>query len=254
MASKTQENSVKAILQICAESDCKLATTGGLARRLGISDGTASKLIRSLGEAGLVEFAPYGGARLSGRGRRMALKVVRRHRLIELFLATVLEMDWHEVHAEAERLEHAVSDALAERIDKFLGHPKADPHGDPIPRSDGTLPRLAMLPLDQCETGMRFAVARVLDQSSQVLKYLSNVGLRVDARGRVVRKSTAAGIVSIELGGELLSISQAVAARILVASPSAKQAAKKNGRAGSLSRARRLTAPARDRHGKAGKL
>jgi DtxR family Mn-dependent transcriptional regulator len=134
-ASETQENSVKAILELAAASKRRVATTGRLARRLGISDGTASKLIRSLAEAGLVEFAPYGGARLTERGEALARRVLSRHRLVAAFLTSVLDLEPHEAHDEAERLEHAVSDALAARMESVLASGRTAPRSKVTARS-----------------------------------------------------------------------------------------------------------------------
>jgi DtxR family Mn-dependent transcriptional regulator len=137
MASETQENAVKAILELAAESKRQVATTGRLARRLGVSPGTASKLVRTLADAGLVEFAPYGGARLSERGEQLGREVVRRHRLVAQFLVTVLDIEPREAREEAERLEHAISDSLAARIEKVLAQAQAAPRGKPA----GVTPR-----------------------------------------------------------------------------------------------------------------
>ena len=110
---------------------------GTLSSALGVAPGTVTAMMKALGESGLVNYAPYTGVRLTESGRSLATHVLRRHRLIELFLVEIMDLDWSEVHAEAELLEHAVSDRLIERMDEMLGFPSADPHGDPIPTSDG---------------------------------------------------------------------------------------------------------------------
>jgi DtxR family Mn-dependent transcriptional regulator len=217
MAKRTVEDYVKAILLIAADSDRAVASTGQLAKWLNVTDGTASKMVRVLSEAGLVAFTPYEGAQLTEEGRRLATRVLRNHRLMELFLSSVLDMDWHEIHEEAESLEHAVSDRLIERIDAFLGRPEIDPHGDPIPRSDGTLPRISGVALVGCTAGSPFVVRRVLDQSPQVLNFLATVGLGLGQSGRVVKNSPVAGIVSIALDGKVISLSRALASKLLVA-------------------------------------
>ena len=141
MSKKLIEDYVKAIYQICAASESARANTGVLARKIGVSDGTASTMIRNLADAGLVAYTSYEGAQLTETGRLLAMRVVRRHRLIVSLFSTVLKMDSNEVNHEAELLEHAVSEKLADRIDNFLGQPIADPHGNPIPRRDGSLPQ-----------------------------------------------------------------------------------------------------------------
>ena len=139
MASLTIENYVKAIYQIAAGQQAHTASTGKLAEALDVSPGTVTSMLKTLSESGLAEYIPYEGARLTEAGCTLALRVLRRHRLIELFLARTLKMTWDEVHEEAENMEHAVSDLLIDRIDAFLGYPATDPHGDPIPKADGTV-------------------------------------------------------------------------------------------------------------------
>src|SRR5262249_61195367 len=124
---------------------------------------------------------PYEGARLADAGRRLALKVIRRHRLLELFLARTLEMAWDEVHEEAEHMEHAASERLVDRIDAYLGYPAVDPHGDPIPRADLSLAEPEGLPLARCQPGQQFRVVRVMDQDPGFLRYLSECGLELNS-------------------------------------------------------------------------
>jgi DtxR family Mn-dependent transcriptional regulator len=150
----------------------------------------------------------------------LALRMIRRHRLIELFLLRTLDMSWDEVHDEAEHMEHAVSDLLVDRIDAFLGHPEVDPHGDPIPRGDGPVleppvetPARA---LAECAAGTRFRLARVLDQSSEFLRYLTESGLALGATGRVERNPDGAGLMRIRLGDQVLSLALEAAIKLLV--------------------------------------
>src|SRR6187200_2807556 len=138
LPSQTVENYLKTIyLAQVADSDA-LVPMGQLASALGVVPGTATTMVKTLAESGLVRYEPYMGVRLTRAGEKLATLVLRRHRLIELFLVKVLGMSWAEVHDEAERLEHAVSERLIDRIDEMLGRPQVDPHGDPIPTSDGT--------------------------------------------------------------------------------------------------------------------
>src|SRR5437879_8154927 len=122
-------------------------------------------MLKTLSESGLAEYIPYEGARLTDAGRTLALRVLRRHRLIELFLVRTLHLSWDEVHEEAENMEHAVSDLLIDRIDEFLGHPATDPHGDPIPKADGTVARSTVRCLSDLQRGTRFRVVPVIDQA-----------------------------------------------------------------------------------------
>ena len=137
MPSLTVENYVKTIYQIATAQDGRPATTGQIAAALGVSPGTVTSMLKTLDAARLATHRPYEGVALTRAGRVLALRMIRRHRLIELFLLQTLDMSWDEVHDEAEHMEHAVSDLLVDRIDAFLGHPDVDPHGDPIPRADG---------------------------------------------------------------------------------------------------------------------
>src|SRR6185436_274808 len=139
LPSSTVENYLKAIYQgqSSLARDQRLVPMGHVAAALGVTPGTATTMVKALAESGLVEYEPYGGVRLSAAGEKLATLVLRRHRLIELFLVQVMGMSWADVHDEAENLEHAVSDRLIDRIDEMLGHPSVDPHGDPIPGPEG---------------------------------------------------------------------------------------------------------------------
>jgi DtxR family Mn-dependent transcriptional regulator len=152
--SLTVENYLKAIYLISSRRvEADAVATGELAQALAVSPGTVTGMLKTLSEADLATYTPYEGARLTSSGRRLALKVLRRHRLLELFLAKTLRMTWDEVHEEAEHMEHAASDRLIDRIDNFLGNPAVDPHGDPIPRPDGSLTEPSGTPLAQLERG-----------------------------------------------------------------------------------------------------
>src|SRR3954468_18076381 len=141
LPSQTVENYLKAIFQAQTALEGRDARVpmGQLASALGITPGTATTMVKALAESGLVRYEPYAGVRLSAAGEKLAGLVLRRHRLIELFLVKVMGMSWAEVHEDAEHLEHAVSDRLIERIDEMLGRPTHDPHGDPIPTAEGRL-------------------------------------------------------------------------------------------------------------------
>src|SRR5215471_9542710 len=133
MPSSTVENYLKQIYLEQQSAQGELVSMGRLASVMNVVPGTATSMVKALADSGLVEYEPRSGARLTRGGQQLALHVLRRHRLVELFLVKVLGLDWSEVHEEAEELEHAISDKVLERIDQFLGHPSADPHGDPIP-------------------------------------------------------------------------------------------------------------------------
>jgi len=215
LPSLTVENYVKTIYQICLAGDGQ-AATGQLAQALGVSPGTVTSMLKTLGESNLVTYTPYEGVRLTQAGEALALRIVRRHRLIELFLVRTLDLTWDEVHEEAENMEHAVSDRLVDRMDAFLGHPVADPHGDPIPRSDGSYETPASRSLAECNVGEEFLLARVIDQSPEFLRFLSSSGLPLGAEGRVVANGSEAGIVTVKVAGKQTTLGRAAADKIRV--------------------------------------
>lgn len=216
MASLTVENYVKTIFKICQENGSRLATTGRLATALGVSPGTVTSMLKSLSDSGLASYTPYEGAQLTESGNDLARGILRRHRLIESFLAKVLEMGWEEVHEDAEQLEHAVSDRLIDRIDAFLGYPEFDPHGDPIPRPGGRIPQRDVHPLVDCPTGSCFELAQVIDQSADFLRFLQSVGFSLGCRGQVVANNPEAGIVTVQLNDDEIPLSIEAAQKLLV--------------------------------------
>lgn len=219
MASLTIENYVKSIYQICARHDGRPAATGQLATALNVSPGTVTSMLKTLSDTGLVQYTPYEGVRLTDSGRKLALRVLRRHRLIELFLVETLKLSWDEVHEEAENMEHAVSDLLVDRIDEYLGYPESDPHGDPIPKADGTVHTPSGRSLGEWPHNERFRLVRVIDQSPQFLRYLSDAGLPLGAEGRVTENNPDAGTVTIDVDGRRVTLSQEVAGRLRVDAP-----------------------------------
>lgn len=216
MPSLTIENYVKAIYQIGAAQEGRAAATGQIAAALNVSPGTVTSMLKTLQDSGLVAYTPYEGVQLSEQGRLLALRVLRRHRLIELFLTTTLDLSWDEVHDEAENLEHAVSDRLIDRIDAYLGHPEVDPHGDPIPTADGTMRAAPRHALTDWAIGAPFRLVRVLDQDPEFLRYLSETGLKLGARGKVTANRREAGIVQIEIAGVETALGREAAEKILV--------------------------------------
>jgi DtxR family Mn-dependent transcriptional regulator len=175
-------------------------STKMLAERIGVSASTASESIRKLADQGLVDHAKYGAVTLTERGRRAAISVVRRHRLLETYLVNELGYSWDEVHDEAEVLEHAVSDLMMERIDAKLGFPQRDPHGDPIPGLDGQVPTPPAQQLAVCTDGDHGAVARISDADPEMLRYFDDVGIALDSHLTVLARRDFAGTVSVSVG------------------------------------------------------
>ena len=177
-------------------------STKMLAEKIGVSASTASESIRKLAEQGLVDHEKYGAVTLTDEGRRAALAMVRRHRLLETYLVRELGYSWDEVHDEAEVLEHAVSEALMDRIDAKLGFPQRDPHGDPIPARDGQVPTPPARQLWDCRDGEAGTVARISDADPEMLRYFDGVGISLDARIQVLTRREFAGMISVSLAAQ----------------------------------------------------
>ena len=174
-------------------------STKMLAERLGVSASTASESVRKLADQGLVHHEKYGAVTLTELGRKSALAMVRRHRLMETFLVRELGYGWDEVHDEAEILEHAVSDRMLDRIDAKLGYPTRDPHGDPIPAADGRVPTPTARQLSECQDGDAGTVARISDADPEMLRYFDHVGISLDSRLRVLARRDFAGMISVAI-------------------------------------------------------
>lgn len=205
---------VKAIWEVAGSG---AASTKDVAERLAISAASVTNMFGRLQEMGLVEYERYRGAALTGRGRTEALRLVRRHRLIETFLLEHLGYSWRDVHAEAERLEHTVSDEFTERLAEFLGHPGHDPHGDPIPSADGTLEPDDSFPLSDAQAQRRVRIHKVRDDDDSVLEYLGDRGL-IPGRVLTVKEvRTLDGVVTVEdEDGETHSFGAPVARQVFV--------------------------------------
>lgn len=216
MPSLTVENYVKAIFKVSGGRSDRRAATGQLATELSVSPGTVTSMLKTLSENGLATYTPYEGVRLSEEGRDLALRILRRHRLIELFLSRTLGLAWDEVHDDAERMEHVASDLLIQRIDEHLGHPTVDPHGDPIPAADGSFIIEPAHPLAECPPGCHFRLARVTDQRPDFLRYLREAGLSLAAEGRVVENQSEVGVVVVEVDGQQATLGQEAANKLLV--------------------------------------
>ena len=205
LPSSTVENYLKAIYKAEAARDpgldrgerSVLVPMGQLAHALGVVPGTATTMVRALADSGMVNYEPYAGVRLTPAGRKLAALVLRRHRLMELFLVRVLDMSWAEVHEEAERLEHAASDRLIDRIDAMLGRPAVDPHGDPIPDSDGAMVVSHYQTLLTCPVDTQVVLTRVIDQDAEFLRFLESSDLTPGQAVRVEARDAAADHVVV---------------------------------------------------------
>ena len=217
MPTSTVEDYLKRIYLEQDRTDGGIVSPGRIAQSLGVAPATVTSRMKALTDAGLVHYEPYAGVQLTAAGQKLAAHVLRRHRLLELFLVRVMGMDWSEVHLEAEVLEHAISDRLLERMDEILGHPSVDPHGDPIPTAAGQMVHVSQDSLRTCAIGDRLRVARVTDQRAEFLQLLERQGLK-PGRSLIVRaRDELAETVRIEPEqGDVLQLGFQAADRVLV--------------------------------------
>lgn len=208
------EDYLKAIYLL--ESAGRSASTAALAAQLEVSAPSVTGMLKKLASLKLVRHAPYHGVTLTAAGRKIALEVIRHHRLLERYLAEALGYPWEKVHAEAERLEHHISEEFEDRIAALLGHPDTDPHGDPIPAKDGTLPSQAGLRLTEARAGEAVVIERVAAQDAGQLNYLGSLGLRPEAAVIFLGQAPYDGPVRLRVGGAELHVGGNLARQIFV--------------------------------------
>ena len=218
MASETVENYLKAIFTLCRESPTGEVGMTRLAAAVGVTTGTATSMVKKLAAGRFVKYKRFGGVSLTPKGSRIALDILRRHRLIETFLVETLKLDWSVVHAEAERLEHAVSPVVLEALDALLGRPGVDPHGDPIPDAAGRLRHSStLIAISDCKPGSRVRLARVLNQGSEFLRFLDRHCLKLDSVFTIEDADSGAGTITLRTeSGDTITLSETVASSLLV--------------------------------------
>ncbi len=215
MHSQAIEDYLKTIYELqCTEG--QVGTTV-LAERLSVTPASVTGMVKKLAEMKLVVYEPYQGVKLTKSGQKIALEVVRHHRLIEQFLAEALGVPWDRVHEEAHKIEHVLSEDLEDRMDALLGHPTTDPHGSPIPRPDGTIDESAHIRLTELKAGQSAVVAEVSDYDSALLRYLGELGLYPKAEVAVRAIAPFDGLMTVQIGDKQHALSRAVANEILVA-------------------------------------
>ncbi|MBK5227625.1 MAG: metal-dependent transcriptional regulator [Actinobacteria bacterium] len=201
-ATPASQDYLKALCQIGWERpDDAVVGTKDVADRLGVSAASATNMLKKLGSMGLVDHQPYRGAALTDGGRKIALEVIRHHRLLETYLAEALGVPWERVHDEAEVLEHVLSEDLEDRIAATLGDPSFDPHGHPIPTKDGSMPEPTGRPLWDARDGEQVAVTRVRDHNPATLTYLAEVGIRPGANLEIVERGPVGGPLFVKIEG-----------------------------------------------------
>jgi len=217
MASITVENYLKQLYLEQQNASEELVPMGRLASAMGVVPGTATSMVKALADSGLVSYEPRFGAKLTKGGEQLALHVLRRHRLVELFLVKVLGLDWSEVHDEAEELEHAISEKVLDRIDKLLGHPSVDPHGDPIPTAKGKVSEERLVPLPESEAGKKVRIARIVDQDPPFLQFLDRAGLKPGVTLMINGRDEQADAISVKVDARApLTLGTSAAMKILV--------------------------------------
>jgi DtxR family Mn-dependent transcriptional regulator len=212
------EDYLKVIYEVESAGDAGDATAGTneIAEILGIAPASVSGMVRRLAEQGLITHERYRGVRLTDQGRRAALRTIRRHRVIESYLAKALGYPWDRVHDEAERLEHSCSDELIDRMAAAIGEPTTDPHGHPIPARDGTLAEQHLQQLATVVTGAMVRIERVSDRDGDRLRYLAELGVTPGTVIEVVRREPFEGPITLRIGRVERVIGPALAAHVLV--------------------------------------
>ncbi len=212
--SRAMEDYLRAIYKLVERG--QKVTTSALAEELGVAPASVTKMLKRLAEMELIEHQPYRGIDFTEEGEKSALKIVRLHRLLELFLAEKLGVPWDRVHEEAHRLEHVISEYLAERITELLDHPETDPHGHPIPSKDGKIRPRNCVPLATLEPGASGTIAEIEDQDPQLLRYLSQKGIFPNCSVSVIEREPYGGIMNLKVDGKDLSLGQQAAQHIWV--------------------------------------
>lgn len=214
MPSASIEDYLKNIYHLQLEGS--KVNTSSLAGLLNISPASVSEMVGKLSKLGWITNKPYYGFRLTGEGERMSVSLVRKHRLLEVFLYQYLGYKWEDVHTEAEKLEHVCSDMFIEKLDKVLGHPKFDPHGDPIPDKNGSFPKAERIPLTKAEAGKSYVIAKVNDTSKEVLIYITKIGIKLNTAIALNEVLEFDGSVLISLNRHDQLLSRKIAENIFV--------------------------------------
>jgi DtxR family Mn-dependent transcriptional regulator len=217
MLSESVEDYLRAIYELGRERES--VTTGVLAERIGVAPASVTGMLKRLAEAGYLAHEPYRGTVLTETGRRLALEVLRHHRLIERYLAEALGVPWDQVHAEAHRWEHVLSEDLEDRMDATLGYPATDPHGSPIPARDGSIAELPIKRLADLAPAQSAVIAEVRDGDPELLRYLGGLGLYPGVEVTVIARAPLDGPWTIDVAGDRHFVGHAVATNVFVREP-----------------------------------
>jgi DtxR family transcriptional regulator, Mn-dependent transcriptional regulator len=214
--SQAVEDYIKTIYILESENDKEGVSTTKIAEAMEVSSASVTNMIKRLAKLGLVDYESYYGTVLTPSGKKIALEIIRHHRLLELYLQEVMGYSWDEVHDEAEKLEHHISERFEDKIAEILDHPTHDPHGDPIPSKDGVMPDIATVPLTDVSEGDQYLIGRVKNQDPELLRYLNKIGLTPGARIEVIEKAPFKGPVTIHLDGDNKVVGYDVASNLFV--------------------------------------
>ena len=212
--SKQMQDYLKNIYKLQEESSP--VTTKAIAEKMEISPASVTSMTKKLDQMKLLAYKRYKGVVLTGRGEKVALEIIRHHRLLELYLNQKVGIEWHKVDAEAEELEHVLSEELEAAMDRALDYPTIDPHGDPIPSKDGTMISPEETVLTEMEPGRSTVVSRVTQESSEVLRYLGDLGIYPDVIIEVSEQAPLAGTVTIQVNGKTIALGRDIARCIFV--------------------------------------
>lgn len=214
MASEQIENYLKNIYKL--QSNEGKVTTSSLSEKLQISPASVSEMIKKLAEEGSITHTPYKGVELTEEGKKLALRIIRKHRLWEMFLVEVLHFGWDEIDQEAERFEHVMSDKMEDKIDEVLGHPLIDPHGDPIPTKKGMIKYEIGSSLSKANEGTTVRVLRVSDSNSEMLHYVSSIGISLNKNIFIKQKMSFDNSMLVMINSKEINISSTIAENIFV--------------------------------------
>lgn len=214
--SQSVEDYLKAIFKLESDMDGKGVPTSKLAKEMDVSNASVTNMVKRLSGLGMVTYESYYGSRLTGTGRKIALEMIRHHRLLELYLAEMLGYTWDQVHDEAEKLEHHISEKFEDKISELLNDPKFDPHGDPIPTKEGLMPELGFQSLSTVEENRLCVVKRVKNQTPKLLRYLDEYGLTPGATVSVKKREPFDGPLELNINGKKIVLGYKIAADILV--------------------------------------
>lgn len=214
--SQSVEDYLKAIYKLESTLEGKGVPTSKLAREMGVANASVTNMVKRLSDLGMVTYESYYGSKLTESGKKIALEMIRHHRLLELYLAEMLGYSWDQVHDEAEKLEHHISEQFEDKISELLNDPKFDPHGDPIPTKDGLIPELGLEPLSTVEKNKSFEVRRVKNQTPDLLRYLDEHGLTPGAEVIIKKKEPFDGPLELSVDGNKITLGYKIATDILV--------------------------------------